>query len=70
MTINGAKVYGNLYTISAREYNVTELMPLPLNTDVNGRPVVYHASFSSVCDSTIQDFQIRTYTITNTAVEQ
>lgn len=49
--------------------NVTELMPLPVK-DVNGLTVTYQASFSNDCDSTIQDFQIKTCTITNTAIEQ
>jgi hypothetical protein len=49
--------------------NVTELMPLPVK-DVNSLTVTYQASFSNDCDSTIQDFQIKTCTITNTAIEQ
>jgi hypothetical protein len=44
-------------------------MPLPVK-DVNGLTVTYQASFSNDCDSTIQDFQIKTCTITNTAIEQ
>ena len=51
----------------AGKYNVTELMPLLSVTDVNGRPVAYQASFSSDCNSTIQDLQVMTCTITNTA---
>ena len=69
MTLSGATVYVVPYAISAGKYNLTELMPLPLNTDVNGWPVVYDVSFSSDCDSAIQDFQIKTCTITDTAVE-
>ena len=65
----GTPIDGTPFAIAAGKYNVTELMPLPVN-DVNGRPVTYQASFSNDCDSTIQDFQIKTCTITNTAIEQ
>jgi hypothetical protein len=70
MTLNGATIHGVPVAIAAGKYNVTELMPLPSINDVNGRPVTYQASFSNDCDSTIQDFQIKTCTITNTAIEQ
>jgi hypothetical protein len=65
----GTPIDGIPFGVTAGKYNVTELMPLPVN-DINGRPVTYQASFSNDCDSTIQDFQIKTCTITNTAVEQ
>ena len=58
-----------IVAITAGKYNVTELMPLPVK-DVNGLTVTYQASFSNDCDSTIQDFQVKTCTITNTASEQ
>jgi hypothetical protein len=66
---DGTPINGIPVAIAAGKYNVTELMPLPVN-DVNGRPVTYQALFSNDCDSTIQDFQIKTCTITNTAIEQ
>jgi hypothetical protein len=65
----GAPIDGIPFGIAAGKYNVTELMPLPVK-DVNGLTVTYHASFSNDCDSTIQDFQVKTCTITNTAIEQ
>jgi hypothetical protein len=68
--LSGVTIHGVPVAIAAGKYNVTELKPLPTVNDVNGRPVVYQASFSSDCDSTIQDFQIKTCTITNTAIEQ
>jgi hypothetical protein len=70
MTLNGATIHAVPVAIAAGKYNVTELMPLPSANDINGRPVAYQASFSNDCDSTIQDFQIKTCTITNTAIEQ
>ena len=69
-TLNGAIVHGVPVAIVAGKYNVIELMPLPSINDVNGRPVTCQASFSSDCNSTIQDFQVKTCTITNTAIEQ
>ena len=68
--VNGVTIHGVPIEIAAGKYNVTELMPLSSVNDVNGRPVTYQASFSNDCDSTIQDFQIKTCTITNTAIEQ
>jgi hypothetical protein len=68
-TLNGVTIRGVPIEIPTGKHTVTELMSLLSVTDVNGRPVAYQASFSSDCNSTIQDLQVMTCTITNTAVE-